>query len=65
MWVSADCPTYRHELRNVEATLAQFKFRYERLTLSDPFPQLNLRYAGVLPSCHEQFDHSQIQVGSK
>lgn len=65
VWVSAYGSANSHELCNVEATFAQLKLRYERLPLAEPLPQLDLRNTGFLPSCHEQFDHSLVEVGTK
>ena len=63
--ISAYGPADCHKLRNVEATLAQLELGHERLPLPETLPKFHLRYAGFLPSLHQQFDHSQVEVGSK
>ena len=63
--ISAYCPAHDYELRNVEATLAEFEFRHEGLALTDALPQFSLRNTSVLASLHQQLDHSQVEVGTK
>lgn len=65
MWVSADCPTDRHEFCDVEAAFPEFEFRYESLPLPETLPKFYLRYAGVLSGLHQQLNHAQIKVGAK
>lgn len=55
----------QNELSNVEAPLAEFEFRYERLALAEALAQLNLGDARVLSSLHEKLDHSSIEIGAK
>lgn len=63
--ISAYSPTDGHEFRNVESSFPKLEFRHKCLTLSEAFPKLYLRDAGVLASLHKQFDHSLIEVGTK
>ena len=63
--ICPDGPTDNDELRHVESSFPEFEFRHESLTLPETFPEFHLRDAGVLPSLHEQFDHSLVEIRSK
>lgn len=58
---SRDCK----ELGNVQSPLAEFELGHECLALPETLPKFYLRDACVLPSLHEQFDHSLIEIRSK
>ena len=65
VWISAYCPANGDKFRNVEAAFAELEFRYECLPPAEALSKLHLGDSGVLPSLHEQFDHSLVEIRSK
>jgi hypothetical protein len=63
--ISPNRPTHNNEFRDIEAAFAKFEFRHERLSLTNPLTQLNLRNASVLTSLDEQLDHFLVEVRTK
>lgn len=52
VWISAYGSADRDKFGYVESAFPKLELRHEGLTLPETFPELHLRYVGVLSSLH-------------